>query len=103
MIGVWGFDCRRGLEIFLFTACRPALGPTQSPNQWIPRDLSPVVKRPGSEADHSSPSSAEVNNARCCTSTHRTSPWRGDLLSTGTTLLLSYVLTEWYSAGLWVG
>jgi len=31
--------------------------------------LSPGVKRPGCEADHSPPSSAEVNNAWCYTST----------------------------------
>jgi hypothetical protein len=39
---------------FLFTiAARPALGPTQPPVQW--------VKWAEHEADHSSPSSAEVN------------------------------------------
>jgi len=31
--------------------------------------LAPVVKRPGHEADHSYPSSAEVKNARSYTST----------------------------------
>jgi hypothetical protein len=39
---------------------RPALGPTQSPIQWVPGALSPGVKQPGLEADHSPPSSAEV-------------------------------------------
>jgi len=37
-----------------------ALGPTQPPIQWVPRALSLGVKRPGREADHSPPSSAEV-------------------------------------------
>jgi hypothetical protein len=37
---------------------RPGLGPTQPPVQWLPGE-----KRPGSEADHSPPSSAEVKNA----------------------------------------
>jgi hypothetical protein len=47
------FDSRRGLGIFLFIAnSGSALGPTQLPIQWI--------KRPGREADHSPPSSAEV-------------------------------------------
>jgi hypothetical protein len=56
-----GFDSRRGLGIFLFnTASRMALGPTQSPIQWVPGPLSLVIKRPGCEADHSPPSSAEV-------------------------------------------
>jgi hypothetical protein len=59
-IRVWGFDSRRGLGIFLFTtASRTALGPTQ-PIQWTPGALSLEVKRPGCEADHSPPSSAEV-------------------------------------------
>jgi hypothetical protein len=37
-----------------------ALGPTQPPIQWIPGAPSLGVKRPGREADHSLPSSAEV-------------------------------------------
>jgi hypothetical protein len=41
-----------------------AQGPTQPLIQRVPR-----VKRPGSEADHSSPSSAEVNNGGAYTST----------------------------------
>jgi hypothetical protein len=36
------------------------LGPTQPPIQWVPAVLSLGVKRPGREADHSFPSSAEV-------------------------------------------
>jgi hypothetical protein len=45
-------------KIFLFSiASRPALGPTQPPEQWIA-----AVKRPESEADHSPPSRAEVKN-----------------------------------------
>jgi len=48
--------------VFLFTtASRTALGPTQPPIQWVPGVLSLGVKRPGREADHSPPSSAEVN------------------------------------------
>jgi len=38
----------------------PALGPTQPPIQCAPGALSLVVKRPGREADHSPPSSAEA-------------------------------------------
>jgi hypothetical protein len=38
---------------------RPALGHTQPPNQWVPVSPSLEVKRPGREADHSPPSSAE--------------------------------------------
>jgi hypothetical protein len=60
MIGVLGFDLWWGLGIFLFiTASITALGPTQ----LVPGALSLGVKRLGYEADHSPPSSAEVNNA----------------------------------------
>jgi hypothetical protein len=53
-----GFDFRQGLGILLFsTAFRPALEPTQPPIQWVPG-----VNRPGREADHSPPCSAEVKN-----------------------------------------
>jgi hypothetical protein len=69
-IGVLGIYSRWGLEIFLFiTASRTALGPTQPPIQWVPGALSLGVKRPGREADHSPPSSAEVKNAWSYTST----------------------------------
>jgi hypothetical protein len=51
MIGVLGFDSRRGLGIFIFTIMsRMALGPTQPPIQWVPGALSLGVKRPGREA-----------------------------------------------------
>jgi hypothetical protein len=51
-----------GLGIFPFdTVSRPALGLTQPPIQWVPGALSLGVYRPGREADHSPPSSAEVN------------------------------------------
>jgi hypothetical protein len=65
-----GFDFRQGLGIFLFTtASRPALGPTQPPIQWVPGAVSLGIKRPGCEADHTPPSSAEVKNAWSYTST----------------------------------
>jgi hypothetical protein len=62
----WGSRVRfpAGAGIFLFTtASRMALGSTQPPIQWVPGALSLEVKRPGHEADHSPPSSAEVKNA----------------------------------------
>jgi hypothetical protein len=70
MIGVLGFDFRRGLGIFLFTtASRTALGPTQPLIQWVQGAISLGVKRPGREADHSLRYSAEVKNAWSYTST----------------------------------
>jgi len=60
-IGVLGFDSWWGLGVFLFiTASRTALEPTQPPTQWVPGALFLGVKRPGREADHSPPSSAEI-------------------------------------------
>jgi hypothetical protein len=51
------------------TSSRPALGSTQPPIQWVPGALSPGVKRPGREADHSLPTSAEVKKMWIGTST----------------------------------
>jgi hypothetical protein len=59
-----------GLGIFFFTtASRTALEPTQPPIQWVQGVLSLGVKRPGREAGHSPPSSAEVKNEWSYTST----------------------------------
>jgi hypothetical protein len=44
-------------------------GPTQSPTRKAPEALTPKVKRPGREADHSPPSSAVVKKAWSYTST----------------------------------
>jgi hypothetical protein len=72
------FDSRRGLGIFLFDIIsRPALGPTQTPIQWVQGSLSLWIKRPGREADHSLPSSVEVKE---CVELHldtNKSSWRG--------------------------
>jgi hypothetical protein len=58
-----GFESWQRLGIFLFTTVPiPALGPTQPPIQWVPWALSLGLKWPEREADHSPPSSAEVNN-----------------------------------------
>jgi hypothetical protein len=51
------------MVFLLASVSRPALGPTQPPVQWVPWVLSPWGKaRPGRDADHSPPSSAEVKN-----------------------------------------
>jgi hypothetical protein len=66
----YGLDNRGGrssspgrIKDFLFTSSRPALGSTQPPIQWVPEALSTGVKRPGREADRSSPASAEIMNS----------------------------------------
>jgi hypothetical protein len=48
------------LQIVIIIIIRTALGPTQPPIQWVPGALSLGVKRPGSEAEHSPPSSGEI-------------------------------------------
>jgi len=58
------------IGFFIFsTASRLAPGPTQPPVQRVTGSLSPEMKRPGREADHSPPSSAEFMNALSYTST----------------------------------
>jgi hypothetical protein len=93
----WWFESRHGLGIFLFTtASRPALGPTQPHIQWVPGALSLGVKRPGREANHSPPSSAEVKEwLELYLYSPNTPPWRGAQLknSTGTTLSLPLYVT----------
>jgi hypothetical protein len=53
----------------LSASSTPALGSTQPPNQWIPGAFSPGGKRPGREAGHSPPASAEVKKMWIYTST----------------------------------
>jgi hypothetical protein len=53
----------------LFKSSIPNLGHTQPSIQWAKEALSPGVKRPKREADHSPPSSAEVKNKLSYTST----------------------------------
>jgi hypothetical protein len=47
----------------------PLWGPTQPPIQWVLGALSTGVKRPGREADHSPPTSAEVKKMWLYTAT----------------------------------
>jgi hypothetical protein len=63
------FESRQEVGIFLFTTeSRPALRPTQPAIQWVRVALTLGLKRPGGEADHSPPSSAEVKNVYTYTS-----------------------------------
>jgi hypothetical protein len=63
-------------ENFLFsTSSRPPLGSTQRPIQWVLWALSPGVKWPGHEADHSPPASAEVKEIWIYTSLPRMPSW----------------------------
>jgi hypothetical protein len=59
----------KGKIFRLSTSSKPVLGPTPPPIQWVPGALSPEVRRPGREADHSPPTSVEVKNTWIYTST----------------------------------
>jgi hypothetical protein len=48
---------------------RPVLGATQPPIQKVPKALSPVIKQPWREADHSPRTSAEIKKTWIYTST----------------------------------
>jgi hypothetical protein len=91
MIGILGFDSPRGLGIFLFsTASKTALGPTQPPIQWVGGALTLGVKRPGREADHPPPSSAEVKEwVELYLHSLSTPSWRGAQLKAQGQLYLS--------------
>jgi hypothetical protein len=61
----WLDDWRVGVRVpvgarIFSTSFRPALGSTQPPIQWVPGALSPGVRRPGRETNHSPATSAEV-------------------------------------------
>jgi hypothetical protein len=59
----------RDFNLFATAVPRPALGPTQPPDQLVAGALSSAVKQPGREAYHTPPSGAEVKNAWKYTST----------------------------------
>jgi len=68
-----------GLGIFLeVTTSRTALVPNQPPTQWVTGDLSLGLKQPGTEADHSPPSSSEVKErVELYLHSENTPSWRG--------------------------
>jgi len=55
-------EAMMGFFFIFATASIPALRLTQSPMLWIPKALTPGVKRPGHECNHSPPSGVEVEN-----------------------------------------
>jgi len=78
-------------KIFLFaTKSMPALGPIQPPIQQVSRALSPGVKLPGRESDHSLLSSAPSWECEEPYLHPNMSSWSGALLITGTDLPLPY-------------
>jgi hypothetical protein len=68
----------RGKKLFLFSPLSIlALEPTQPPMQCVPGALSPRVKWPGHEADHTSASSAEIRNGGTIPPLLSTHSWHG--------------------------
>jgi hypothetical protein len=63
-------------NFYISMSSRPALRPTQSSIQWIPAAVSPGVKRPRREADHSPPTSADIKKTWVYTLLPHTSSWR---------------------------
>jgi hypothetical protein len=66
----------RGKNFLLSTTSIPVLGPTQPPIQWVLGSLSLGAKKPGHEADNTSPTSAEVKKGGSIHPLACTSPWR---------------------------
>jgi len=87
-------------SIFYATAFRPALRPTQLRIQLIPGALSPEVKRPGCQADHSPPSSTMIPTASEFDGTcHRSIFFvRLDFYSAGKELFILHVYDKLFSA-----
>jgi hypothetical protein len=78
-----GYGLNGRSSILYSTESRPALGPTQPPNQWVPAPLSPGVKRPGREADHSPPSSDVKNGGALPPLLHTSSRRSASLIKPG--------------------
>jgi hypothetical protein len=58
-----------GVGVPIGSSSSRALEPTQPPIQWVLGILSPAVRRPGRDAHHSPPTSAEVKKTWSYTST----------------------------------
>jgi hypothetical protein len=69
-------DWTTGAKIFPFSTAWCVV-PIQSLIEWVPRAHSPGTKRPGFEADHSSPSTADVKNDGAVPPLSRMSTWHG--------------------------
>jgi hypothetical protein len=81
MIG--GSRTGRGWQYFLHHRVQTVSGVHPASYPWVPGTLPLGVKRPGREADHSPPSSAEVKNAWSYTCEHITRLFANKINSMG--------------------
>jgi hypothetical protein len=68
-INTGAYDFLKNEPVFMWIlfhsrSSRPALGPTDSLIQWVTEALSPAVKRPWREANHSPQTTTEVKNKK---------------------------------------
>jgi hypothetical protein len=68
-------DRGKGRNFLLSMSSRPVLGLFRSPIQWVPVAISPGLKPPGRETDHSPSSSAEDRNGGAIPPLHHMSSW----------------------------
>jgi len=73
---------------------QPGSGASPASYQWVHGALSMAVEQLPCEADHSSPSSAEVKNVWNYNSTSHASSLHGPFLGKGTGLLSVFILTD---------
>jgi hypothetical protein len=77
---------------------RTALGPTHPRIQWVPGALSLGVQRPGREADHSPPSSAEIKEGvKIYHQSPSTPSWRDAQLKHKDNFTFLYLYLKYFS------
>jgi len=92
--GLPGFDSRHG-QGFISLHQRVQTGSGAHPATYGSGVLSPEVKLPGCESDHSPPSSTKVKMRGTIPALPHTSSWCGTSLSTATTLPLTQIELQW--------
>lgn len=85
-----------GAGILFSNTCRQSLWPTKYPIQWVLATLSPEVKRPERESEHSPPSN-NVNN-ECSFSFMCPPHFGGVALRQGATSVLGLTTEYWLHA-----
>jgi hypothetical protein len=74
--GRLGFDSWQKKDFSFLHSVQTGSGSHPASNKWVPGTLSPEVKRPEREADHSPPSNVEVKKGGAIPPLPHTSSWR---------------------------